>query len=242
MSDSQKEKYFVNATSFHIYTPYGYLKNDLSHQQSLGFNGELLESHSGTYMLGNGYRPFSPVCMRFLAPDNWSPFGDGGLNAFGYCTGDPINNVDPDGHTVINKLRRQPVVLTPDGPPLQTAQHLNRALNRQRLPRDYNPNGGPLTQPPPTQQPPANRNPLATGNRMPFQDRRRPGLPLQEVVIRANTLIKSQRHLADAEKNLGYIHDPEMRSDYQLSLARIRRAVPKQQAELSRDMVRWFHS
>ncbi|AUZ59367.1 hypothetical protein PRJ_2764 [Pseudomonas sp. XWY-1] len=29
-------------------------------------------------MLGDGYRAFSPVLMRFNAPDSLSPFGDGG--------------------------------------------------------------------------------------------------------------------------------------------------------------------
>jgi hypothetical protein len=36
--------------------------------------------------------------MRFNSPDSWSPFGEGGLNAYGYCGGDPRNRVDPNGH------------------------------------------------------------------------------------------------------------------------------------------------
>jgi len=68
----------MKAVPLHSYTPYGYLQNDFPHQQLLGFNGELLERYSETYQLGNGYRLYSPVTMRFVAPDSWSPFGKGG--------------------------------------------------------------------------------------------------------------------------------------------------------------------
>jgi len=36
--------------------------------------------------------------MRFQSPDSLSPFGKGGINAYGYCAGDPINRIDPNGH------------------------------------------------------------------------------------------------------------------------------------------------
>jgi hypothetical protein len=36
--------------------------------------------------------------MRFEKPDSWSPFGKGGLNAYGYCVGDPVNRSDTTGH------------------------------------------------------------------------------------------------------------------------------------------------
>ncbi|WP_238543153.1 RHS repeat-associated core domain-containing protein, partial [Pseudomonas sp. GM78] len=64
----------------------------------LGFNGELPDPLTGCYHLGNGYRQFNPVLMRFNRPDSWSPFGEGGLNAYGYCGGDPRNRRDPSGH------------------------------------------------------------------------------------------------------------------------------------------------
>ncbi|WP_425929348.1 RHS repeat-associated core domain-containing protein [Pseudomonas sp. NyZ201] len=64
----------------------------------LAFNGELLESSTGVYFLGNGYRVFSPLLMIFIQPDSWSPFGAGGLNAYAYCKGDPVNAADPTGH------------------------------------------------------------------------------------------------------------------------------------------------
>lgn len=107
----------MSSASLRAYTPYGHFHYSLSNQQLLGFNGELLERHSGAYLLGNGYRPYNPIIMRFLAPDSWSPFGKGGLNAYGYCAGDSINNVDPDGHAVVNRLRRHAAILMPDVPP-----------------------------------------------------------------------------------------------------------------------------
>ncbi len=66
---------------------------------TLGFNGERRDPLTGVTHLGNGYRAFNPVLMRFNAPDSWSPFGDGGINCYAYCEGDPVNNTDPNGHS-----------------------------------------------------------------------------------------------------------------------------------------------
>lgn len=63
----------------------------------LGFNGVLQES-AGGYLLGNGYRFYSPVLARFVGPDSLSPFGDGGINSYMYCGADPINKQDKSGH------------------------------------------------------------------------------------------------------------------------------------------------
>ena len=56
----------------------------------LGFNGERPDPVTGHYLLGNGYRAFNPVLMRFNSPDSWSPFGEGWVN---HCVlrGDPVN-------------------------------------------------------------------------------------------------------------------------------------------------------
>ncbi|WJD63008.1 RHS repeat-associated core domain-containing protein [Pseudomonas kurunegalensis] len=62
------------------------------------FCGEYRDALAGCYHLGNGYRQFNPAIMRFHGPDGWSPFGEGGINAYVYCTGDPINKSDPTGH------------------------------------------------------------------------------------------------------------------------------------------------
>jgi RHS repeat-associated protein len=64
----------------------------------LAFNGERMDPVSETYHLGNGYRAYNPVLMRFTSPDSWSPFGAGGINAYAYCARDPVNRADPSGH------------------------------------------------------------------------------------------------------------------------------------------------
>ncbi len=73
------------------YSPYGHRHPENGWLSLLGFNGERPDPVTGHYLLGNGYRAFNPVLMRFNSSDSWSPFGDGGLNAYAYCAGDPIN-------------------------------------------------------------------------------------------------------------------------------------------------------
>ena len=80
------------------YTPYGHRRVEHNSSTLLGFNGERIEPATEHYLLGNGYRAFNPVLMRFNSPDSWSPFGAGSFNAYAYCNNDPINKVDPSGH------------------------------------------------------------------------------------------------------------------------------------------------
>lgn len=79
------------------YTPYGYRKPGGA---ALGFNGERLDPITHHYALGQGVRIFNTVLMRFNSADGWSPFGKGGLNAYAYCSGDPVNFTDPSGHII----------------------------------------------------------------------------------------------------------------------------------------------
>ncbi|MBC3438288.1 RHS repeat-associated core domain-containing protein [Pseudomonas sp. BW16M2] len=83
------------------YTAYGQLP-ELIRIGLLGYNGQLLERDSQGYLLGNGHRLYDPQLMRFVCPDALSPFGEGGLNAYMYCGGDPVNNVDPSGRWSIS--------------------------------------------------------------------------------------------------------------------------------------------
>jgi RHS repeat-associated protein len=85
------------------YTPYGHRHWQNALLSLLGFNGERRDPLTGWYFLGNGYRAFNPVLMRFNSPDSWSPFGAGGLNTYAYCAGDPMNFADPTGH-VLQKI------------------------------------------------------------------------------------------------------------------------------------------
>ncbi|POA20265.1 hypothetical protein C1886_09495 [Pseudomonas sp. FW300-N1A1] len=80
------------------YMPYGHRPAENGLLSLLGFNGERPDPVTGHYHLGNGYRQFNPVLMRFNSPDSWSPFGEGGVNSYAYCSGDPVTKVDKTGH------------------------------------------------------------------------------------------------------------------------------------------------
>ena len=84
-----------------VYTSYGHRPMENGLLSLLGFNGERPDPVTGHYHLGIGYRQFNPVLMRFNSPDSWSPFGKGGLNAYAYCAGDPVNWNDPTGHFLV---------------------------------------------------------------------------------------------------------------------------------------------
>lgn len=81
----------------YAYTPYGD-RRPAEAASVLGHDGERTDPATGWYHLGNGYRAYSPVLMRFTTPDSLSPFGAGGINPYAYCLGDPINRADPSGH------------------------------------------------------------------------------------------------------------------------------------------------
>ncbi|WP_205704446.1 RHS repeat-associated core domain-containing protein [Burkholderia stabilis] len=98
--------YAASRVSLRNFTPYGHEHSQNRLLLLLGFNGEFLET-DGFYLLGNGYRAYNPVLVRFHSPDRWSPFDRGGRNAYGYCKADPVNNMDPSGHSAISSLFRR---------------------------------------------------------------------------------------------------------------------------------------
>lgn len=78
------------------YSVYGdHSRHQAAHPQA--FNGEHLDESLRGYHLGRGYRFYDPLLMRFFTADAESPFAQGGINAYAYCTGDPVNRVDPNG-------------------------------------------------------------------------------------------------------------------------------------------------
>ncbi|MGE8177959.1 RHS repeat domain-containing protein [Pseudomonas fluorescens] len=78
------------------YTAHG--SDDGTAQGRVGFAGELRDPVTGLYHLGS-YRPYDSRLMVFLTADSASPIGNGGLNRYAYCGGDPVNRVDPNGHS-----------------------------------------------------------------------------------------------------------------------------------------------
>jgi len=99
------------------YAPYGH-EPHLRTYAIPGFNGEFPDSLTEYYLLGNGYRAFSPTLRRFISPDRHSPFGVGGINSFAYCLNDPVNNRDPTGRGLWSKKTPTPSIkerlFTPD--------------------------------------------------------------------------------------------------------------------------------
>jgi len=81
-----------------VHTPYGHAEPLLAART--GFNGQPREA-CGWYQLGSGHRVYNPKLMRFHSPDRLSPFDKGGLNAYAYCLGDPVNFTDPSGRFVM---------------------------------------------------------------------------------------------------------------------------------------------
>lgn len=67
----------------------------------VGMHGQLVDrigDHVQLYHLGNGARSYSPAIQRFLRMDPFSPFSAGGINAYAFCSGDPVNRTDPSGY------------------------------------------------------------------------------------------------------------------------------------------------
>ncbi len=86
-----------------LYSAFGSVDN-VQNEFLPGFNGERADPLTGGSHLGNGYRTYNPILMRFTCPDNESPFGAGGINPYAYCQNDPVNFADPNGHGFLYRL------------------------------------------------------------------------------------------------------------------------------------------
>ncbi|MDZ3991793.1 RHS repeat-associated core domain-containing protein [Pseudomonas sp. Teo4] len=104
-----------NKSSLKGYTAYGFMQAG-PEAPVLGFNGQRMDSGTEAYPLGNGLRLYSPRIGRFYNPDMLSPFGEGGINHYAYCVGDPVNYQDPSGkarmmsaptRTYLNHVKRR---------------------------------------------------------------------------------------------------------------------------------------
>lgn len=82
-----------------FYSAFG-SSNNSANNTLPGYNGERQDPLTGVSHLGNGYRAYNPILMRFNCPDSESPFGVGGINPYAYCENDPVNFNDPSGHGI----------------------------------------------------------------------------------------------------------------------------------------------
>ncbi|RFQ04854.1 RHS repeat-associated core domain-containing protein [Pseudomonas putida] len=78
------------------YTAYGERQDDNGMHCLLAFNGELREEATGCYLLGSGYRAYTPE-HGFNSPDSMPP-EEVGINPYLYALGNPIKWGDPTGH------------------------------------------------------------------------------------------------------------------------------------------------
>ncbi|MBL8012209.1 MAG: hypothetical protein JNN05_00030 [Candidatus Omnitrophica bacterium] len=71
------------------------------------FTGKPLDDETGLMFYGARY--YSPVMGRFITPDTivQSPMNPQTLNRYTYCNNNPVNLVDPTGHSWISKIVRK---------------------------------------------------------------------------------------------------------------------------------------
>ncbi|MBF0386625.1 MAG: hypothetical protein HQL20_02080 [Candidatus Omnitrophica bacterium] len=80
------------------------------------FTGKKLDDETGLYYFGARY--YNPRIARFITPDTivQSPFNPQTLNRYAYCNNNPINLVDPTGHSYLDKIGRKIEHFFTEGP------------------------------------------------------------------------------------------------------------------------------
>ncbi|MGJ7474399.1 RHS repeat-associated core domain-containing protein [Pseudomonas fulva] len=258
------------SVALRAYCPYGHHQNRASSAVVLGYNGERENCCSGTYLLGNGYRAYSPALRRFLSPDGWSPFGAGGPNAYGYCSGDPVMGLDPSGHADLSGLREVSQKLLQRSrraeaqrAQRQTAEHRVREL-RARLQQRQRTQAHIPTQPvtqtlrnPMAQQgtqylanrlAPAGSTdqqlPLANGARTPPRHEVEGLQPLDLAQAESlyQQLIDLNRHEHNFSRNISYLAEgTELRMSYERDMSNIRARADQIRGQLGVSALSWFH-
>lgn len=87
------------------YTPYGH-RAAAGTPPLLAFIGLRCEPGTAWSMPGNGQRVYNSNLMRFHSADRFSPFDKGGLNAYTYCAGDPVNRLDRNGNDSMRVMQQ----------------------------------------------------------------------------------------------------------------------------------------
>ena len=202
--------------------------------------------------------------------DDLSPFGEGGLNAYGYCSGDPVNRCDPDGHTDVSHMRRvadslryrpQATQALP-GQQAQAVQRVNALRQRLRQPADVQAiqrvNRNPLAQPGGEELYARRAMPSAgdahrqdpVRNVVPAAPSRPPqptagvqqGPDLAEASNLYEELVLGHQHQRTARENARYVQaGTEIFRHYRESIRRIRNRSEVIRARLDLDQLRWFH-
>ena len=88
------------------YDAWGNLLNDSESEVLLAnpfrYRGYYYDTSIGLYYLNSRY--YDPEVGRFLNEDlvsNLDPETIGGINPYAYCLNDPVNNIDPSGHSIL---------------------------------------------------------------------------------------------------------------------------------------------